>query len=272
MAMRVVLLTGDGPEHIHVARRLARSATGLDQIVVARRPSLPLVPRLRRAARRFGTFQVLTRAATKAVLRLSGEASRRTAELQSVLDGTDFPADVPRSRVTDVNAEATVVFLQSLEPDVLCIYGTSIVGDATLATAGTVALNMHTGISPEYRGADCVFWPIHNAEPEFLGATVHECTAAVDGGPIFGVRRARLEAEDGLGAAFARCVVAGAELFAETVDAIASGTAESMPQDLSRGTEYRAAMRDWRAELRAMRNIRAGVVRDHELDRDRPSV
>ncbi len=65
-------------------------------------------------------------------------------------------------------------------------------------------LNLHTGVSPRYRGADCEFWPWHEQELNFLGATVHSCTSDLDGGAIFGIATAKLEANDGLGAVFGR--------------------------------------------------------------------
>jgi len=32
-------------------------------------------------------------------------------------------------------------------------------------------INLHGGLSPEYRGADCTFWALHNQEPEKIGCT-----------------------------------------------------------------------------------------------------
>ena len=108
--------------------------------------------------------------------------------------------------------------------------------DATLSIARRLALNLHTGVSLRYRGADCEFWALHNREPEFIGATVHACTSDLDGGRIFGITTAKLEADDRLGTVFGRCVVAGRK-----VDAVS--------QDLSAGKEYKVAMHGWRAEL-----------------------
>lgn len=41
----------------------------------------------------------------------------------------------------------------SLAPDIMLIYGTVLVGSKILSLARAGALNMHTGISPYYRGA-----------------------------------------------------------------------------------------------------------------------
>jgi methionyl-tRNA formyltransferase len=103
---------------------------------------------------------------------------------------------------------------------------------------------------------------LHERQPEWLGATVHECTSAIDGGAIYGTTRASLESDDGTGAVFARCVVAGADLYEKVVRQILEGTAVAHPQDLRTGSEYRASMRSWRAELRVDRLLKEGLVRD----------
>lgn len=258
----VVVLTGTAVEHRYVTRILA---AGLDVAAVvtdlgARRGRLD---RLARARRRFGTRGLLERSALRAVLRASGESGRRNRALIDVLGDPAFPAGVPTFTTFGVNDAATRRLLHELSPDVLCVYGTSIVGRDTLASARRIALNLHTGISPRYRGADCTFWPLYNGEPQWLGATVHECTADVDGGAVYGTARARLEASDGVAEVFGRCVVAGADLYAHvTADALA-GTAAATPQDLRQGTDYRVAARDWRAELVVRRALRDGLVRDY---------
>ena len=81
---------------------------------------------------------------------------------------------------------------------------------------------------------------------------------------FFGTAVAKLDAEDGIGAVFGRCVVAGSELYQRVVhDLIAGREIEALPQDLSSGKEYRVTMRGWLAELHVARLIRRGLIRDH---------
>ena len=136
-----------------------------------------------------------------------------------------------------------------------------IVGGKVLSLARRIALNMHTGISPYYRGSDCTFWPLHNRELHMLGATVHECTKEVDGGRIFGTIRPQLNPDDGVFSVFARCVMAGADLYVRKVRELVEHGLDGASQDLSIGTEYKAYMRGLRAEWKVRRNIRAGLIR-----------
>jgi len=196
----------------------------------------------------------------RVVLQASGEDRRRRDELSRLLGAAEFPTRVDKATTTGVNSAETVAALTKMAPDILCVYGTAVVRDEVLSLAPRIALNLHTGISPRYRGADCAFWPLHNREPEWVGATVHECTSAIDGGSIFGIRRASLAGNEGVAGVFARAVIAGANLYSEVVNDVLVGHAFSQPQDLTQGREYRAASRDWRAELRVHRQLKSGLL------------
>jgi len=163
--------------------------------------------------------------------------------------------------VQGINTNEGVSTVKGLQPDVLLVYGTGIVGQKILSLGRRMALNMHTGISPHYRGCDCAFWPVHNEELHMLGATVHECTNRVDGGKIFGIAKASVQSGDCLFSIFARCVRAGSELYVRTVQELIASQSVGIAQDLSVGREYRAFMRGVRAELRTRRKVKAGLVR-----------
>lgn len=96
-----------------------------------------------------------------------------------------------------------------------------------------------------------------------LGATVHECTSRIDGGDIFGIARAEVEADDGVGAVFARCVRAGAVAYARVLEDVVAGRGRRVPQDPALGREFRAAMRTARAERRVHELLGAGLLRDY---------
>jgi methionyl-tRNA formyltransferase len=124
------------------------------------------------------------------------------------------------------------------DPDILAIYGTGLIPETVLRYARTLAINMHTGLSPYYRGTACAFWPLHENEPEKLGATVHECTSEIDGGQIFSCARSSLIAGDTLHHAFARAVVAGTEIYLNVLRKAQNDAVLGIPQDLRKGREY----------------------------------
>ena len=134
-----------------------------------------------------------------------------------------------------------------MAPDFIAVYGTGIVPDSVLSKATKKAFNMHTGISPYYRGAACAFWPIHEGEPDMVGATVHECVSAVDGGEIYATAKAPLFRGDSLHAIFARAAKAGAEAYARVLVDAVNGRLTGQGQDLSQGREFRGSMRGIRS-------------------------
>lgn len=260
--MRRVLLTGTGPEHRYVANRLAREV-GLAAVVVDRGPRRGGRARLRQIRRRYGLRGLPARAALRLLQLAWGDARERPRQIDAVLgpESRRFREPERLLGVEGLNRAESRARIEALAPDRLLVYGTGVVGPRLLALSRLPPLNMHTGISPHYRGAHCAFWPIHEGELHRLGATVHECTAQLDAGRIFGTARARLEPDDGLFAIFARCVAVGADLYVRVLRDLERGALEGEPQDLSRGREYRASMRGPRAEWRVRRALARGAVR-----------
>lgn len=247
--MSLVLLTADGPEHRYVANRLCAELP-IDAVVVDVATRSPSLSRAFRTGKRRGLSRLVHFAFRKAVR----DDRARDRALRSVLGEAAtarFDADDRVVRVEGINGEAAHAAVTALEPAAILVYGTAIVRDDMLAHARDLAFNMHTGISPRYRGTDCAFWPLVNGEPEWIGATVHECTSAVDGGKIFATANASWSPDEGLHGAFAEAVACGADLYVDAVRRYLDGGLDGEPQDLSAGSEYRGFMRTLLPELRA---------------------
>ena len=267
---RLVLLTGDGPEHRYMANRLC-SAVPIQAVVVdqrVRRPSL-------RRAFRGGVRGGMARFALFAYRKIAHDSRAREHALRNVL-GEELTKEFVAERVVRVggiNSRESLDAVAAVRPDAILVFGTSIVGSEMLRHARDVAFNLHTGISPRYRGTDCAFWPVVNGEPEWLGATAHRCTAAVDGGEIYGVAQADWETGDGIHDLFGRAVVAGADLYIYAVRRyLEDREIRGQPQDLSIGREYRGYMRTLRPELRARWALRRGLLERRQLGGMSPTV
>lgn len=268
--MKIALITGNDREHMYVANTLCRRLE-LVAVIVDRGTKRPLLKRFKGKLRRYGPWGLIERGAMSLLKIVLQDSRVRRRELARVF-GSDRCTAFDRSdlvtNVEGVNSPKSLSILRELKPDLLLVFGTGIVREQVLSTAQQLVLNMHTGLSPDYRGAACAFWPLHNAELDKLGATVHECTNEVDGGKIFGTARVRLKPTDGLHTVFARTVAAGADLYAQSVDDILKGQANAISQDLSRGREYKVSMRNLRAELHTRFLIRRGLIRNFVKDSD----
>jgi methionyl-tRNA formyltransferase len=262
---RIVVITGDDLEHRYLANRLAVQIRPT-AIVVDHGKPVRALDRYKRLWRRYTLRQLYSRAVLATFKKLERHDARRRARIMSVFGPAnclEFSHPELLQHVHGINTAEGVRVVSSLEPDLILVFGTGIVGNKILSLARRVALNMHTGISPYYRGCDCSFWPVHNGEPHMLGATVHECTSQIDGGKILGTTRADLAADDCLFSVFARCVIAGTELYARTVNQLVSADVAVADQNLSVGAEYKAYMRDLWSELRARHSIRTGLIRHY---------
>jgi methionyl-tRNA formyltransferase len=254
---KIVLLTGRAPEHCYVANRLA-SAFPVEAILIAVGKPISRQQRLKRL-RRHTLSQFLSRALLKLWMGMSRDHLQRRQDVEGILGEDSLRHRFPVQTVPGINSPDTIATLRGLSPDILLIYGTGIAGPETLKTA-KIALNLHSGMSPRYRGTNCVFWPIYNREPDQVGATVHFCTGQVDGGPILAQARVRLRQEDDtIHKVFARVVETGPSLYGEAIRRIEAGY-RGEPQDLSAGRDYRAVMWGIVQEWRVRRQIRKGLA------------
>ena len=223
--------------------------------------------RIRILLKRYSLAGLAMRTAGKLVSVALGDGPRRLREMHKVLGAEQCRLqthDVPVIHVNGINTAESIAKLKVLEPDLFLIYGTGIIGKTVLGMPALGALNMHTGISPYYRGADCAFWPLYNNELHMIGATVHDCTPEVDGGAIHAVKRARLQEDDNLFSVFARSVQAGTEIYVDVVrNIISNGRLSGVKQDFSLGTEYKASMKNIWKELVVRARIRKGLIRRH---------
>lgn len=199
---------------------------------------------LKKAYRRYGSAGTLERVITKVGLKIVREEQRKNNALKEVLGGTTLdqplPSNIPTLETHSANSAQAIEWIKAIQPDYIFVYGTRIIGSNVLSLPSFETLNLHTGISPIYRGSDSSFWALYNDDPLMVGATVHKCSPEIDGGNIYGRRSARLSELDDHYFAFAKSVKVGAELYSKVaIDLINNVSQEPFPQDFSLGKEYR---------------------------------
>lgn len=87
-------------------------------------------------------------------------------------------------RVTSVNSESCRNLISQLEPDVVLVNGTRIISARTLAAAPGKFVNVHTGITPLFRGVHGGYWAIASGKPELFGTTIHRVDTGIDTGGV----------------------------------------------------------------------------------------
>jgi folate-dependent phosphoribosylglycinamide formyltransferase PurN len=230
--MKVVFITGSHPRHRHLAERLA--ATGaLAGLVIERREAfeMPPPPGLPESTR--GLF-------------LRHFAERAAAEHRFFGSG-DPPSPPGLRRLElerdDINGPAVHELLRAVAPDLLLSYGCHKLSPETLAAAPGEHWNIHGGLSPWYRGVGTHFWPSYLLEPQMTGMTVHDTTAAIDGGTIVHQVTGPLVRGDGLHDLACRTVAALGEHLGRLLQVAAAGPVVKKAQG-STGRLWRTT--DWR--------------------------
>jgi methionyl-tRNA formyltransferase len=135
-----------------------------------------------------------------------------------------YQRDVPRVIVSNINDAETVRFVRAHMPDVIAVCGTTVIKPEIFTLAPLGAVNIHTGITPNYRSADPIFWAIYHNEPDQVGVTIHFVDKGIDTGTIIYQEQVPLYREDSLARIYTRCISTGARLYVRALDDIAAGS------------------------------------------------
>jgi hypothetical protein len=158
--------------------------------------------------------------------------------------------------------------MSRLEPDVVLVFGTSLLKPPLIDRFEGRIINLHLGLSPYYRGAGTNFWPLVNGEPEYSGATIHFLDAGVDSGPILAHVRPEISRADGPHDIGNKTIVAAAEALATIASAHASRPLGGVPQT-GDGRLYKRADFSADAVRRLYANFENGMIDEYLLDRAR---
>src|SRR6185295_18008857 len=95
-----------------------------------------------------------------------------------------WPSGVPTQRAPHVNHPSVAASLARTNPDVVVLSVTEIVKAETLNAAGVEFVNIHCGLTPDYRGVHGAFWALRNGDRERMGVTLHRVDRGVDTGDV----------------------------------------------------------------------------------------
>lgn len=91
-------------------------------------------------------------------------------------------------------------------------------------------VNVHASLLPRYRGAAPVHRAVMEGEPE-TGVSIMQVVQALDAGPVFATARRPIGPDDTSTEVESDLARLGATLLVSTIDAMAEGTANAIPQD-----------------------------------------
>ncbi len=232
--MTIVALTSETPANIWLVNQLL-ARHDVAGIVIERRPlalsAEEKIARRRRMYARHGVLRTLNKLLFNRFRSMFlAESDGRTIAESFFPDGAPaaYARDVPTVVVGNINDAACVQFIRERQPDVLAVCGTSVLKPAVFNLTPKGAINIHTGITPEYRSADPIFWALFRREPDKVGVTIHCIDKGIDTGAIIHQRTVPVYAEDSLATIYVRCIRRGADLYSRALTEIQQGSVRTV--------------------------------------------
>ena len=257
-SLSVMILCGRSPRHAYVANRLCAGARVLAivQESGAEVTGGKVLRKLRPANVWRKTWRWLRDRRRYAG---GGEARFFFGEQAPELVRSDL-----RVEVAHVNHPDVVALADRLRPDVIAVFGTSLIRGPLLERGRLGIFNLHGGLSPHYRGADCTFWALYNGEPEQVGCTLHRIDAGIDTGALVAHVCPEVREGDDELTLFWRGIRDSAEVYVQMLDRLERGERLGEAQ-AEKGRLYQVRQRGWAEERRLAERMAAGLLRGVHL-------
>jgi len=182
--MKTILLTSNHKRHQYIAQCLYEQ-TDLQLIITEEKsPGISDTSKLKR----------------KDKVLLDKHFSARKSSENDYFKNAVFPESVLLLKLPhgELNSRLVWEVLLDIAPDIIILFGTSIIADSLLETFPDKFINLHLGLSPYFKGSATNLFPLLYKKPQCIGATIHLATKEVDAGGILHQLRPEIVKSDSL--------------------------------------------------------------------------
>ena len=259
----VVILTSRGPRHSYFCRELAKHFEVRGIVVDVRYGFWHRLAMLF-TSHGLSFFSIAKTLALKKKLRPFEERDEKMEKsfFPNPAGEREFPSGIPVLKSSNPNDEKTQKWVQALKPEVLAVFGTRIIQEKMLGLARLGALNIHTGLSPYYRGGQCTFWCLYERDLEHVGVTIHHLTQRIDGGDIVYTAQPVVEPADTVRSLECKLVKLGTTKMIQAISGIYAGVAPRTKQD-RKGKLFLSKMYTLEKRLELEEKLQAGLLICH---------
>lgn len=134
--------------------------------------------------------------------------------------------------VRDHNSHETVEAIELIKPDIIVVNGTGILRANLLDSIHVPILNLHTGITPKYRGVHGMYWALVNDDEANSGVTVHFVDKGVDTGPIINQARVKAAKNDNFATYPYLQIAEGVKILEQSITRVLNGEYEIIDNGL----------------------------------------
>lgn len=149
--------------------------------------------------------------------------------------------DVPKLNVLkgEINSFDIFIWTKKLKPDLIFLFGTSILKDHWIKYFKNKIINLHLGLSPFYRGSATLFWPIYEKKLRYLGSTIHLADKKVDAGKILKYVKPKLSHFDNYYDINYKIIKTSIDSISSIAKSFILGRITPIDQNLSKGKIYK---------------------------------
>ena len=246
--MKTVLFTSDAKRHKYIAKELAEH-TSL-QLIVGEKKSVSITKN--------DNLNNEDDLFWKNHFKL-----RENSEKQFFKD-IEFPEHVELLSLKhgEINSELVQKKLKELNPDLIILFGTSIIKKDILELFPNKFINLHLGLSPYYKGSATNLFPFYYKEPECVGATIHIASEKVDAGAILCQIRPEIEVEDDMHAIGNKVILKAGNLLPKILQDYKAGKIDLIKQSKS-GKELRVKDLNISILKEIYENFEQGMIIDY---------
>ncbi|MFA6279076.1 MAG: formyltransferase family protein [Candidatus Paceibacterota bacterium] len=185
--MKIALITGTAYRHVYYANKIIETGNVILHIKETR--SNVLTDEIPEHAYQESDLQLLKKHSD---LRLQKEQEYFLPFAQEILP---TPRSVEVSK-ENLHSQEVIDALSESKPDIVLVYGPGLLKAPLLRVTPKWVINLHAGLSPSFRGAATLFWPIYFMKPQFVGYTFHIIDDQIDHGAIIHQNRPPILASD----------------------------------------------------------------------------
>jgi methionyl-tRNA formyltransferase len=129
----------------------------------------------------------------------------------------------------NINDAHYVNIIRRLNPSIIAVMGTRIL-KSDIIHVSPLVLNIHTGISPYYRGGNTNLWPIVKNDYGYLGVTIHKLSTGIDDGDIIFTARPSITYADTFSSVNCKSIVLGSALMIKAIQNYKDGELSAIKQ------------------------------------------
>ena len=254
--MRLALVCGTHPRHLFVANKIIESGFVAGIVIMKREDMVDDSPTEMKGHLRDLYLHHFE-------LRASMEEKYFGNMIPEDIKKCDIPVlEIERSLL---NSEKVEQFIKSVGADCLFSYGPDLFKENIIDCVGGLAMNLHGGLSPWYKGAATMFWPFYFLEPNYVGTTLHYITKKIDAGNIIHQTVPELEYGDCMHEVACKAIVKAAEEICLVIKKI---DREGWPKGESQKASGKLFLeRNWRPEhLQLVYDLYGDKIVDRYLD------